>query len=126
MYPARVIQSRAMTPSPRPTPPSRLWTGSPAAILDYELAQEKASALGRLGRQLESSLAALAEFDGRHPPGAARTAEAGRRRAALVAAAGTALWYFVVQREACGLRDGPQVFCLYGVPGEVVARMGAR
>jgi hypothetical protein len=115
-----------MTLSPRRTPLSRLWTESPAAVLDYELAQEKAAALGRLGRQLEASLAALTAFDAQHPPGAERTVDAGRKRAALVAAAGTALWYFVVQREACGLRDGPQVFRLYGVPGEVVARMGAR
>jgi len=122
----RMIQIGAMNLSPRRTPLSRLWTESPAAILDYELAQEKASALGRLGRQLEASLAALTEFDAQHPPGTERTVEAGCKRAALVAAAGTALWYFVVQREACGLRDGPQVFRLYSVPGEVVARMGAR
>src|ERR1700674_2177452 len=125
-YRGRMIESSAMNPSPRRTPLSRLWTESPAAVLDYELAQEKASALGRLGRRLEWSLAALAEFDAQQPPGAERTVEAGRKRAALVAAAGTALGYFVVQREACGLRDGPQVFRLYGVPGEVVARMGAR
>ena len=106
--------------------PSRLWSESPAAVLDYELAQEKAAALGRLGRALERSLAALAEFDARHPPGTERTAEAKHQRTALISTAGTALWQFVVQREACGLRDGPQVFRLYGVPSEVIARMGAR
>jgi hypothetical protein len=126
IYRGRMIQSGAMNFSPRRTPLSRLWTENPTAVLDYELAQEKAVALGRLGRRLEGSLAALTEFDARHPQGTARTVDAERKRAALVAAAGTALWYFVVQREACGLRDGPQVFRLYGVPGEVVARMGAR
>ena len=30
------------------------------ATLEYEIAEEKASALGRLGRQLEAALAALA------------------------------------------------------------------
>ena len=120
-----VVDGGAMNLSSRRTP-SRLWTDNPAAMLDYELAQEKASALGRLGRQLETSLAAIAEFDARHPPSAERTIEAGCTRATLVAAAGTALWYFIVQREACGLRDGPQVFRLYGVPAEVIARMGAR
>jgi hypothetical protein len=120
-----MIHGGAMNLAPRRTP-SRLWTDGPAAILEYELAQEKASALGRLGRRLESSLAAIAEFDAQHPPSTEHTAEPGGKRAALVAAAGTALWYFMVQREACGLRDGPQVFRLYGVPAEVVARMGAR
>ncbi|MGP0090347.1 MAG: DUF6665 family protein [Xanthobacteraceae bacterium] len=115
-----------MNLSPKRIPLSRLWTESPTAVLDNELAQEKASALGRLGRQLEASLAALTEFDAQHPPDTARTAEAGHRRAALVTAAGTALWHFVVQREACGLRNGSQVFRLYGVPAEIVARMGAR
>jgi hypothetical protein len=31
------------------------------ATLEYEIAQEKASALGRLGRRLEAALAALAQ-----------------------------------------------------------------
>ena len=113
-----------MSLSPRRTP-SRLWSENPAAVLDYELAQEKASALGRLGRQLETSLAAIAEFDARHPTGAERTVEAGRTRAALIAAAGTALWYFIVQREACGLRDSRAVMRDYRVPPEVQHCAGA-
>jgi hypothetical protein len=36
---------------------------TPAAALDYELAQEMAAALGRLGRRLERALQALAQFD---------------------------------------------------------------
>jgi hypothetical protein len=109
---------------PKRTPAPRLWSDSPAAILDDELAQEKAAALGRLGRRLEASLAALAAFDAQHPPGRRRAVESSR--AVLVAAAGTALWYFIVQREACGLRDSSQIFRHYGVPGEVIARIGAR
>ena len=35
--------------------------------LDYEIAQEQASALGRLGRALEAALAALAAYDGVAP-----------------------------------------------------------
>jgi len=66
--------------------------------LDYEITQEQASALGRLGRALEAALAALAEYERTHP-------ERGAARADLVANASEALWYFVVQREACGLRD---------------------
>ena len=43
---------------------------NPATALDYELAQEMASALGRMGRTLEQALRALADFDAAHPPGA--------------------------------------------------------
>src|SRR5262249_52353425 len=81
-----------------------LRTGNPIAALDYEIAGEKASALGRLGRRLEAALAALAAFDaqaGGEPPSSERR----ERRDALVAEAGDVLWSFIVQREACGLRD---------------------
>jgi hypothetical protein len=98
-----------------------IWKDSPAAVLDYELAQEKASALGRLGRALEAALAALQAFDARIPdPGADRRQE----RRALVAQAGYALWLFVVQREALGLRDSRRVMRDYRVPAEVQGRMG--
>ena len=43
-------------------PKSRL-DKTPAAALDYEIVQEKAAALGRLGRRLERALLALAQFD---------------------------------------------------------------
>ena len=93
-------------------------------LLHEEFAREKASALGRLGRALEAALAELARFDA----GERRdTSHAGARqlRAALVAEASDALWHFVVQREACGLRDLRYVLRDYRVPSEVAARMGA-
>jgi len=93
----------------------------PADPLEHEFAQEKASALGRLGRALEAALAALAEFDARHPRGPS-PAEHRASRAALVAEASVALWHFVVQREACGLRDMGFVLRDYHVPAEVAAR----
>ena len=86
--------------------------------LDYEIAQERANALGRLGRRLETALAALADYDRTN---AAR--DAGRRQ--LVQEASDALWHFIVQREACGLRDPRPVMRDYRVPGEVYAGMGA-
>src|ERR1700722_11260047 len=87
------------------------------ATLEYEIAQEKASALGRLGRRLEAALAALAAC----PP----TAPSDRSvRDSLVKEAGYALWLFIVQREACGLNDSRHVMRDYGVPKEVYARMG--
>jgi hypothetical protein len=97
---------------------------SPADLLAHELAQEKASALGRLGRALEAALAALAEFDIAHPGGTPRAAQEQHARSLLVAEAGMALWHFVVQREACGLRDMRYVLRDYRVPPEVAARMG--
>ena len=47
-----------------------------------------------------------------------------RERRALVAHAGHALWLFVVQREALGLRDSRQIMRDYRVPAEVQGRMG--
>jgi plasmid stabilization system protein ParE len=91
--------------------------GSGYATLEYEIAQEKASALGRLGRQLEGALAALAACP--------RTANSDPKiHDNLVEQARYALWLFVVQREACGLNDSVQVMRDYGVPNEVHACMG--
>jgi hypothetical protein len=96
---------------------------TPAALLDYEIVQEQASALGRLGRGLEAALAKLRDFDAVHPPSQASPAEQQARRA-LVAEAGYALWMFVVQREACGLRDSRTLMRDYKVPTDVQERMG--
>jgi hypothetical protein len=87
------------------------------ATLEYEIAQEKAAALGRLGRRLEAALTALAAC----PP----TATPNRKiRDSLVEQAGYALWLLAVQREACGLNNLAHVLQVYRVPTEVVARMG--
>jgi hypothetical protein len=87
------------------------------ATLQYEIAQEKAAALGRLGRRLEAALTALA---------ACRPAANPNRkiRDGLVEQAGYALWLLAVQREACGLNNLPHVLQVYRVPNEVAARMG--
>jgi Family of unknown function (DUF6665) len=90
-----------------------------AAALDYEIAQERAAALGRLGRALETALAALADHNNRH------AARDDGIRARLVQEASDALWCFMVQREACGLRDPRPVIRDYKIPAEVYARMGA-
>jgi hypothetical protein len=104
--------------------PRRKTRHSPADVLADEFRQERAAALGRLGRALEARLAALAQFDaGNHSP-AASTAEGRQLRTSLVAEASVALWHFVVQREACGLRDLRYVLRDYRVPHEVAARMG--
>jgi len=97
---------------------------APAELLADEFIQEKASALGRLGRAVEASLAALAEFDAGGCQ-VSSAAEYRQMRASLVAEASIALWHFVVQREACGLSDLRYVLRDYRVPHEVSARMGA-
>jgi hypothetical protein len=97
-----------------------------AALLDYEIVQEQAAALGRLGRALECALKSLQDFDETlRPAGKAMTAADRQARAALVGDAGHALWLFIVQREACGLRDVRQVIRDYRVPAEVLGCVGA-
>src|SRR5215510_5721718 len=97
---------------------------TPADVLDYEIAQEQAFALGRIGRALEEALAKVREFDATHQRSGAPASTQQARRT-LVAEAGHALWMFVVQREACGLRDSRTVMRDYNVPSEVQQRMGA-
>ncbi len=101
----------------RPPPASSSSRLARVAALDYEIAQEQASALGRLGRALETALAALAEYERTH-------SERDAVRAGLVQDASDTLWCFVVQREACGMRDPRPVMRHYRVPAEVQNRMG--
>ena len=87
------------------------------ATLEYEIAQERASALGRLGRRLEAALTALAACP--------RMANSDQKiRDSLVEQAGYALWLLAVQREACGLNNLAHVVQVYRVPNEVQARVG--
>jgi hypothetical protein len=87
------------------------------ATLEYEIAEEKASALGRLGRRLDAALTALAACP--------RAGNSNRKiREPLVEQAGYALWLLAVQREACGLNNLSHLLQVYRVPNEVVARMG--
>jgi hypothetical protein len=106
--------------------PPRKPFNTPVEVLGYEIVQEQASALGRLGRGLEAALAELRAFDDTHPePGGAEASPGEREtRRALVSAASHALWMFVVQREACGLRETRSLMRDYRVPAEVQERMG--
>ncbi len=110
-------------------PPKGNARAAQVVALDYEIVQEQASALGRLGRALEAALSALARYDDDLPPVRHATPQAGDEteratRARLVQQASEALWCFMVQREACGLRDPRPVLRDYRVPAEVYARMG--
>ncbi len=119
---------------PRGSPDRAKANGSHIEPLDYEIARERAAALGRQGRALEAALAALSDYDSARWPEAEKSAAPAslaasrgeqRRRDCLVQEASEALWCFVVQREACGLRDPRPVLRDYRVPAEVYARMGA-
>jgi hypothetical protein len=83
--------------------------------LEAEILAEKAAGLARSGRKVEASLAALAEHE-RGAPG---------RDDALRAAADAVYSYFI-QRELCGFGDHRSAIELYAIPGEVLARVGAR
>src|SRR5256885_15666370 len=72
------------------------------ATLEYEIAEERVSALARLGQRLEAALAALAACP--------RTANSDRNiREGLVEQAGEAPLLFVVQRGGCGLHKNGHV-----------------
>ncbi|CAA9301667.1 MAG: hypothetical protein AVDCRST_MAG68-500 [uncultured Gemmatimonadetes bacterium] len=77
-----------------------------------EIAQEKAASLARMATRLQDALNRLEAHDA--PEG----------RPALVAQAGEALWYYVIQREACGLRGMESILREFRVPREVQLRMG--
>lgn len=91
-------------------------------VLQYELLQEKAATLARMGRRFTAALEALRAFD----RSMETTTVDDERRAGLVAAAGEALWFYVIQREVCGLRDSEAVMRQLDVPREVRLRMGLR
>lgn len=98
-----------------PSSPSgfRLQTG--ASILDYELQEERAYALGQASRKVEAALArlndpAVVEAEGREP---------------LLKAAAYEVWKFFIHRESCGIRDHRPVIEHYGIPRAVILRLGA-
>ena len=100
-------------------PPSSFSPANAITLLalDYELAAEKADALGRAGRKVEAALAALAKAraDGVGPP----------RTEALVDQAAELVWAFLVHREICGFRSQADAVERYRIPPEVLARVGA-
>ncbi|KZL20578.1 hypothetical protein PsAD2_01064 [Pseudovibrio axinellae] len=82
------------------------------SALAYEISQEKAQTLGRLGRQLASKLKDLANETDQDARNDLKSDAAG------------VLYEFMVFREACGLTGAEKVLELYNVPVDVRARMG--
>ncbi|MGK2284803.1 DUF6665 family protein [Pedomonas sp. V897] len=83
--------------------------------VERELKGEQAVSLGRYGRAVERTLAALREAG-------ASDADARQR---LVRDAAEAVWRYFIQREALGLYNHDLVVKHYGIPGEVLARVGS-
>jgi hypothetical protein len=81
--------------------------------LDYEIAGEMASALGRAGARVQAALDRLAAAEG-------------DERGAVLKDASEAVYAYFVQREACGLRRHGDAIRYYAIPPEVLARLGAR
>ncbi|MCE1237219.1 MAG: hypothetical protein LWW93_12795 [Hyphomicrobiales bacterium] len=95
-----------MALSPAALPP----TG--ALALDLELLAEEASALGRAGRRVEETLAALADAPAIERP--ARLAEAAE-----------AVHHYFILREMRGFRRHDDAIAVYRIPRAVIARLGA-
>jgi len=91
--------------------------------LDAEIFEEKAATLGRLTRSFETAFFAWRDAETDAEAGAGADAE---KRQRLFDAAAEALWLFVVQREACGLRNTEAVLREYKVPAALRLRMGAK
>jgi len=87
--------------------------------IKHEIAEERAGALGRSGRRLEHALEVFRD----HEASAPRT---DTKRERLLWDLAERVEAFVVQREACGLRDSRHVLMHYGIPREAIARVGAR
>ena len=90
----------------------RLQTG--VDTLDHEMAEEMAVSLGRAGERVAKALAAYRSAQG----------DSDARGPTLKAAAQAVHAYFI-QRELCGLRRHDDAIHHYGIPPEVIARLGA-
>jgi hypothetical protein len=81
--------------------------------IQAEIEGEKAASMGIAGSRVEAALVALAKADDEARP------------AALKAAA-DAVWGLFIQRELVGQTDHKPLIAHYGIPKEVLARLGAR
>lgn len=112
-------------------PPSQFIPSSekdPLALaLEQEVLAEKADTLARLMKKLERALSRLAAHEERLAKAAddpATPPADPARRDRLVAEAGEALWYVIIQRELCGMRRHDAVMRELAVPAAVRLRMG--
>jgi hypothetical protein len=83
--------------------------------LGYEILAEKAASLGRAGERAEICLKQLKAHE-----------NSGEGRAALVKEAAEAVYAYFIQRELCGFRRHDDIIHEYGIPKEVLVRLGAK
>jgi hypothetical protein len=99
----------------------------PFDALHAEIAGEKAHALSRIAARMERALADLRAFDAADgEPDAVGSVPDGVTREDLVAIAAELVWFYVVQRDVMGWHRHEEALRFYGVPAEVLARMGPR
>jgi cell division protein ZapA (FtsZ GTPase activity inhibitor) len=87
-----------------------------AEQVENEIVEEKAASLTRAGRRVEAALAAIRAFDAGEKPGA--------DRGALLNEAAGAVWALLIQHELSGFRNEKRTIEQYGIPQEVMARVG--
>lgn len=80
--------------------------------VEQELQGERATGLGVAGKRIEAALAALADPADRTPLDD-RLDEAA-----------TAVWYYLIVRESLRFYDHKAALALFGVPPQVMARVG--
>ncbi|MDB4960150.1 MAG: hypothetical protein JWP01_149 [Myxococcales bacterium] len=83
----------------------------PIEAIEYELQEGRAYALGRAGKRVEDAIAALATG----------TPHA---RELLLSQAAEAVWEFIITRESAGFYDHALLEDAYGIPPQVMARVG--
>ena len=106
--PDRIDDAVAAAGPPAPRP--RLMDA-----VERVLRGDTAGILGRLGRRVELALERLRAHDHANDP-------AGRE--SLLWDAARAVWLYFVQREVCGLRSHDDAIEVYGIPREVLVRVG--
>jgi len=90
-------------------------------VLDGEIMAEIATSIGHCGRAFETALAGLRAYDETHGLAADETV-----RTALVQEAADRAWALFIQYELAGLSTQKQLVKRYGIPGEVLVRVGIR
>lgn len=96
---------------------------SGAGILEAEILAEMAASLGRAGRTLEKALAQLSFHEAACKAGEDEDEE---RRQVLLQIAADAAWALLIQYELSGLSSQTQLVKRYGIPPDVLARVGVR
>ncbi|MGV8840385.1 MAG: DUF6665 family protein [Bauldia sp.] len=104
-------------------PPKHIGSSASAAVVsafEAEIMAEQAASLARAARRLEKALATLAAFEaGEALPLPETGRPALKTRPQILAEAREALWFLVVQREACGFRNSEDVLTAYRIPAEI-------